>query len=138
MDFALTGFSSETTSRVFAFDGIVGGVRQPGFTVRTDLALARKHGISLQDLPVLCRGLLERMGEQDRALTFTEDQMSAHAKVLEQQRDLARNRRSTRKVIPKPSSSRSELPTYQRYAGESVTERQETQGYQRAQVEPVR
>lgn len=116
MDFALTGFASEMAFRVFAFDGIVGGVRQPGFTVRTDLALARKHGISLQDLPVLCRGLLERMGSENRALTFTEDQMSAHAKILEEQRDQARNKRSIRKTVPRPANSRAELPNFQRQA----------------------
>ena len=102
MDFALTGFAPDMGFRVFAFDGIVGGVRQTGFTVRTDLSLARKHGISLQDLPLLCRGLLENMGRQDRvALTFTDDQMFAHAKLCEEQRDLARNKRSMRKIAPK-------------------------------------
>lgn len=101
MEFALTGFSAETAFRVFRFDGIKGNVRQAGFSVKTDLSLVRKYAIALQDLPVLCRKLLENLGEENHTLTFTEDQMREHAKTRETERELARSRKSLRRM-PRP------------------------------------
>ena len=72
MQFVLTGFTPDTGFRVFNFEGIAEDRSRIGFTVRTDLALTRKYGIQMQDLPLLCRGLLERRDENEtgRALIF--------------------------------------------------------------------
>ena len=81
MQFILTGFTQDREFRVFAFEGIdADRVRTP-FTVRADLALSRTYGIRLQELPLMCRAILEaprgRSGRRDaqNALTFTEDAM---------------------------------------------------------------
>src|SRR5580704_7060777 len=93
MQFILTGFTQETGFRVFAFGGVVVGQIRTVFTVRADLALSRRYGIPMQELPLLCRSLLDRQeesgqepnesGERDssakHALTFSEEEMRACA-----------------------------------------------------------
>ena len=81
MQFILTGFTHDTGFRVFAFEGIAGDRTRTEFTVRMDLALIRKYGIRVQELPLLCRGLLEQRveGGEERTMTFTEDRMRLHA-----------------------------------------------------------
>ncbi len=82
MKFILTGFTQDMGFRVFAFEGIGDDQSRTAYTVRSDLALSRRYEIRMQDLPLLCRLLLERRGEVDEthAYIFTEDEMSAHAK----------------------------------------------------------
>jgi hypothetical protein len=103
MQFILTGFTQETGFRVFAFEGVAVGQIRTVFTVRADLALSRRYGIAMQELPLLCRSLLDRQeesghdqdetGEQDalnkHALTFTEEEMRACADKRAADRALA-------------------------------------------------
>jgi hypothetical protein len=80
MQFILTGFTQDREFRVFAFEGIAADrVRRP-FTVRANLTLSRTYGIRLQELPLMCRGILEgrEEGEAQNSLTFTEDAMRLH------------------------------------------------------------
>jgi hypothetical protein len=84
MQFILTGFTQDREFRVFAFEGIAADRVRTPFTVRADLALSRTYGIRLQELPLMCRGILERreegeIGEIQNALTFTEEAMRLHA-----------------------------------------------------------
>ena len=81
MQFILMGFNQDTGFRTFAFQGIAADRTRSDFTVRADLALSRKYGIRVQELPLLCRRLLERddRGEERRTLTFTEEDMRLHA-----------------------------------------------------------
>jgi hypothetical protein len=81
MQFILTGFTQDREFRVFAFEGISADRVRTPFTVRADLALSRIYGIRLQELPLMCRGILEHReeGEEQSALTFTEDAMRLHA-----------------------------------------------------------
>jgi hypothetical protein len=81
MQFILTGFTQEREFRVFAFEGIAADRVRTPFTVRADLALSRTYGIRLQELPLMCRAILEHReeGEEQNALTFTEDAMRLHA-----------------------------------------------------------
>jgi hypothetical protein len=81
LQFSLTGFTQDGGFRVFAFKRVGAGVERAEFTVKADLALSRKYAIRVQELPLLCRLLLERRddGGQMRALTFTEDEMCLHA-----------------------------------------------------------
>ena len=81
MQFTLLGFTESIGFRVFAFEGVTADRTRTSFTVRADLALTRRYGIRLQELPLLCRGLLERQiqGEELRLLTFTEAEMSLYA-----------------------------------------------------------
>jgi hypothetical protein len=77
MRFVLTGFTHDMESRVFAFDRIGEDSARAQCTVRADLALARRYGIHIQELPLLCRSLLDQSeeGEEILSLTFTEAEM---------------------------------------------------------------
>src|SRR5678809_985748 len=82
MQFGLTGIAQDMAFRVFAFERMGSDRVRTKMVVRADLALIRRYGIQMQELPLLCRNLLERSdrgGEPD-TLTFTEDDMSLHAK----------------------------------------------------------
>jgi hypothetical protein len=98
MQFILTGFTQDIGFRVFAFEGVAIGQIRTAFTVRADLALSRRYGIAMQELPLLCRGLLDRQGEvvetevenvENHSLTFSEDDMRACADKRAADRALA-------------------------------------------------
>jgi hypothetical protein len=88
VQFSLMGFTQDTGFRVFAFEGIAADRTKLEYTVRADLALSRQYGIRMQELPLLCRGLLERNveGEQNFAVTFSEDEMRLHARTCAEAR----------------------------------------------------
>ncbi len=107
MTYVLTGFSHDLGFRVFGFECIGEGWVRTAFSVRADLALARKHGIPVQELPLLCRGVLERrdQGEDRRAFTYTEAQMGQDADTRAANREAAAKRRKG-----KPPESRQNAP----------------------------
>jgi hypothetical protein len=82
MQFILTGFTQELAFRVFAFERMGLDRIRTKYAVKADLALVRRYGIPVQELPLLCRNLLDRRdeGEAAHTLTFTEDDMCLHAK----------------------------------------------------------
>jgi len=81
MQFTLTGFAQESGFRVFTFERIAEDHSRTKCTVKADLALVRKFMIPIQELPLLCRSVLERLhnGAEVPALTFTEEDMSRYA-----------------------------------------------------------
>jgi len=100
MHFILTGFAQDGAFRVFAFEGIATGSLRITFTVRANLDLTRRYGIRLQELPLICREVLEHReeGEQERAFTFTEEAMRVHATRIAAARDeAAQNRKAPRR-----------------------------------------
>jgi len=99
MQFVLMGFTPDIGFRVFEFEGIRADQTRAEFSVRTDLSLARAYGIALQELPLLCRRLLEGrdQGEPQRMLTFTEGEMRIHANIREADREAAKRRTSIRR-----------------------------------------
>lgn len=84
MQYLLLGFTQDAGSRIFAFEGVAADRGRTAYSVRADLALARKHGIQMQELPLLCRGVLEQRheGDDQRAFTFTEGHMTLHADLV--------------------------------------------------------
>ena len=94
MQFVLTGFSQVLGFRVFAFEGINLDRTRTKFTVKTDLRLLRQYEIRIQDLPLLCRGLLERLETPEHALTFSESDMRAYAKERQDAKEAAPPKRS--------------------------------------------
>jgi len=102
MQFTLTGFSQDTGFRVFAFQGIAKDRTRSAFTVRTNLELIRRYGIRVQELPLLCRGLLDRRDEadQEHTLTFTEDQMRLYASDCAVAREAAAQKRKRPRRTP--------------------------------------
>ena len=107
MQFILRGFTQDSGFRVFAFEGIAEDRTRTAFMVRTDLALIRRYGIRVQELPLLCRRLLEQRdkGEQERTMTFTEEGMRRHADVCAAERDAAQRRKATHRPPAKPAGS---------------------------------
>jgi len=93
--YILTGFSQAEGIRVYAFEGIGGGLRVD-YTVEVDLSLIPNYGIRIQDLPLLCRELLQKRVESGEisALTFTEEEMRAHAEKLAAEREESARRKS--------------------------------------------
>ena len=72
--FVLKGFSQVVGFRVFTFERIAGDHSRSLFTIRADLALALRHRVPLQELPLLCRAFLDQLheGGDERAFVFTE------------------------------------------------------------------
>lgn len=98
MEFLLTGFTHEKDFRVFSFECIGTDRVWTKCTVRADLSVTRKYGIALQELPLLCRGLLDRRemaeahpGGDNVSITFTEDEI----------RTLSDERAAARAAIPR-------------------------------------
>jgi hypothetical protein len=77
----LVGFTQDEGFRVFWFDRLgIDGVRIR-CTVSADLALIRTYGIQIQELPLLCRDLLDRWeeGREIQPLIFAESDMRDYA-----------------------------------------------------------
>jgi hypothetical protein len=77
MEFVFTGFRQESDIRRYTFHIIAADRTRTKVTVGADLSLVRKHRIPLQELPLLCRRLLENHtgGSKVGALMFTEKDM---------------------------------------------------------------
>ncbi|HLH40193.1 MAG TPA: hypothetical protein VKX39_13675 [Bryobacteraceae bacterium] len=100
--FVLSGFSHDLGFRIFEFDCLENGKVRTRHTVRADLMLVRKHGIHVQELPLLCRKVLDDCQEWDRSgsMTLSEAEMMACA-----EREAARSRSSKRRPPRRPESS---------------------------------
>jgi effector-binding domain-containing protein len=93
VEFVLTGFSQENNIRRYTFQALPAGNGKPvgapkpagnpkkEWTVSADLSLMRKHKIPLQELPLLCKRLVEAQADQakEEALMFTERDMLGYA-----------------------------------------------------------
>lgn len=77
MEYQFTGFSHNGEFREFAFFGVDDDRNKTPFKVVADLGLSRKYSIAVQELPLLCKRLLERLpeGSGSRTLTFAESDM---------------------------------------------------------------
>ena len=95
MNFMLMGFDQDAELRIFAFKGIAADRTKTEFTVGVNVALIPRYGIRMQELPLLCRQLLERRGEgeEKRTLTFTDEEMRLHADNCATAREAAAQRR---------------------------------------------
>jgi hypothetical protein len=102
MQFMLTGFTQDLAFRVFAFERMGSDRIRTKMVVRADLALVRRYGIQMQELPLLCRNLLERNenGAETHTLTFSEDDMSLHAKDRASAKEAAASRRKPPRRTP--------------------------------------
>jgi hypothetical protein len=101
MRFILIGFSQDVEFRVFEFEGISVDRERASFTVAIDVALARKYGIRLQELPLLCRGVLDQCcdGDDKRAFTYGEAEMCDHAYTLAARAEAAKQNKAPRRSV---------------------------------------
>ena len=83
MQYIITGFTHDMGFRVFAFEGIGEDRVRTEYKVRADLALIQRYGIRVQELPLLCRGILERRNEDEdqQTFTYTESDMRRNAEL---------------------------------------------------------
>lgn len=81
MDFVFSGFRQAGTFREYTFEGIAEDRSRSRFLVNADLSLARRHGITLQELPLLCLHLLESLDSRTATepIYFSEDAMKTLA-----------------------------------------------------------
>lgn len=105
MHYNFVGFTHDMGFRVFEFEGVGEDRVRTGYRVRADLALIHRYGIRVQDLPLLCRGILERRNEDDgrRNLTYTEADMRLTAELAASRVLDAQRKRAPRKP-PSPHS----------------------------------
>jgi len=77
MNFTLTGFTQTNTIRKFVFACIAEDRSRTTTVVSADLTLLHKYAIKVQELPLLCRRLLEANCESGvpAAMTFSESEM---------------------------------------------------------------
>ena len=77
MQFSLTGFSQSANVRCYTFQSVTADQTRQDVTVKVDVNLARQYGISLQEVPLLCRSLLEEQSAAGKidSLTFSEREM---------------------------------------------------------------
>ena len=101
MQYILKGFSHELGFRVFTFETMNDPMRT-AYSVKADLALARKHGIRVQELPLLCRTLLELRTQHnsEHAYTFSEAEMREHENLCAARMAEAQKRRSLPRKQP--------------------------------------
>lgn len=99
MEYVFTGFKQVNAVRQFAFDCVGDDRSHTSMTVRADLTLARKYNILPQELPLLCRRLLQSAGVVTPAgsITFTEAEMSAFRKAAD---DVAAARKPAKRPPP--------------------------------------
>ncbi len=97
--FILKGFSHSMGARVFAFERVAADRSRIAVSVTADLDLTRRYGISLQELPLLCRAVLERSDEEPgrRAFVYTEEHMRLHAEGVAARAEAARQRKPPRR-----------------------------------------
>lgn len=104
MQFILTGFTPDARGRVFAFQGISADQKKTEHTVTADLSVIRLYGILIQELPLLCRALLEsrhEAGLDHRALILTEEDMRVQADNRSAIRAEVDRKKSLRKAPPR-------------------------------------
>jgi len=90
VQFMLTGFKQDVGFRVFTFEAAPAGASKMQFSVKADLAMARRYGIQMQALPLLCWGLLERSDVvTERAFTYSEEEMCQYARTVKEERAAA-------------------------------------------------
>ena len=96
MDFVLTGFRQEANVRRFAFQRVADDHSRTEFTVSADMLLLAKHKIPLQELPLLCRALLEDQQQTGpaKAVVFTETDMLVYVNRRSAAKDEADRKRA--------------------------------------------
>jgi hypothetical protein len=102
IQYVLRGFSQGADLRVFTFEVIAAGREKEVFTVSADLSMTRRYGIRIQELPLLCRSVLERGhedGEDKRAFAYSEEEMRSYASDATARELAAKQRKPPRRPV---------------------------------------
>jgi hypothetical protein len=121
LEFIMTGFKQSQNVRHYSFQIVAGDRTRRDVTVDADLDLMRRHGISIQEMPLLCKHLLETMEEARLAepkvvipelgerIVFTEQSMLGLAQLratAKREQELRRRR----PVVPSRTSTNPNNP----------------------------
>lgn len=111
--FLLTGFTQAAGIRIYAFEGRV-EARRIDYTVEVDLALIPRYGIRIQDLPLLCRELLQQRIQPDEigAVVFTEQRMRSHADKLATAREESEHKKKQPRHLARVDAETGWRPTF--------------------------
>lgn len=104
MEFILMGFDQWASTREFRFEIIKADRCRTPVVVVADLSLAREHNIQLQDLPLLCRELLEHSEAgalSSGIVTLTKTHMAALSEAARIAREAKKPRRFRQGVSSK-------------------------------------
>jgi len=109
MDFVLAGFNQFESIRRYFFDAVQEGRPRRQFTVAADLTLVRKYKIPLQDLPLLCRKVLEA-GTDAEITMFTETDMARYSAERQAVADDVAAKRRTHRFHPRRPDAAAPAP----------------------------
>jgi hypothetical protein len=102
MKFVLTGFCQNENIRSYSFQGIATGGRRTDWNVGVDLSMLQRHGIPLQEAPLLCSVLLASQSApgEGQSLMITESDMRARAEQRAGERMESQNKRKPASLPP--------------------------------------
>ena len=105
MEFMLTGFRQDENVRRYTFQGVDADRKRSEFTVGVDLSLVRKHRIPMQELPLLCRGVLQDRPSEEAAapLMYTEKDMLGYTVKRAAEREVAEQKKRSHPRPPLPN-----------------------------------
>jgi hypothetical protein len=110
MKFVLTGYCQNENIRRYSFQGIATGGRRTDWNVGVDLTMLQRHGIPLQEAPLLCSVLLAAQSAQDegQSLMITESEMRARAEQRARERMESQNKRKP--AAPPSTQTQAPIP----------------------------
>lgn len=113
MQFVLTGFNEIQGARVFAFEGVASDRSRTPYTVTTNLAMSRQYGIRLQELPLLCRSILEQAyaDSDEHTFNYAEADMRQYAESAAARAAAARARKPPKRPLTENTGSAWREPT---------------------------
>jgi hypothetical protein len=104
MEVVFLGFKQSDSKREFKFESIGADRSRTPVVVVADLSLARRYQIQIQNLPLLCRELLDRSdGEAVAAGTITLNE--THMAALNESARVASEEKRSRRSRPAVSSN---------------------------------
>jgi hypothetical protein len=95
LEYVLTNFQQQLNIRRFFFKGTNAAKERLEYIVGIDLTWARKYGIPVQELPLLCVRFLEQRTDdlQPRGVNFTEAQMANYASERDAEKKRSESKR---------------------------------------------
>lgn len=102
MEFIFKGFSDAKAIRQFAFECVADDRSRTAVTVYADMTIARRYNILLQDMPLLCRRLLDEGRDKpcDGHVDFTEERMTEIRAAVR----AAAEKKTARRPRPSPTA----------------------------------
>jgi hypothetical protein len=111
MSFILLGFSQQDNVRSFSFERVDTDGTRSRFSVDADLLLLRQFDIKVQDLPLLCRQILDSqpLNSEIRKVDVTAANMRSHAEFLAASLVRRSTKRSQPRTVAAPASPMSAI-----------------------------